>query len=121
MFFKSPAIPTSNGEMNQLEDANTVALREQLNSVHEIQYTQPSYNHSYFLSAGIDDRDYNVGYKQVPVGNQVSVLAHHFEAPEVPVTQLSYKESLFNSTLVQKTVNGTPVIAMRAPGINEGF
>lgn len=119
MFFNSPGVPTYEGEVEQKQDVLTNQLFNQLRSKVEQEYTQPSYKWAFGLQSGLDDRNQSVGYKQVPVDNQVSVLQNRFEAPEVPVTQLPFQQNLYNSTLVQETVNGKILYKMRSPGINE--
>lgn len=67
-----------------------------------------------------DSMYYPSTYRMLPVDNQVTQV-HHYESPEVPVTNLPFSQALYNSTLVQEQVNGQIVYNLRAPGINEGY
>lgn len=126
MFLTSPSIPTDMGDsyVNTGQDPFTVGLRDQLNSVIPYQPTMPPvFNHwvrSY--GPGVGDWNYDVGYKHVPVGNQVIPMIMRFEAPEVPVTHLPFRPVLFDSTQpYQQAQNELMYPNLRAPAINEGF
>jgi hypothetical protein len=130
MGLTSPALPThwNNGAegsyINTQSDPYTFALRDQLNSVIPYQPTMPPvFNHwvrSY--GPGLKDWEYNVGWKHVPVGNQVIPMIVRFESPDVPVTHLPYRPVLFESTLpYQQAQNEIYYSNLRAPAINEGY
>jgi hypothetical protein len=116
----APIIPTtSTNQLEQQGDSQTQSLNEQLNSVITLPQN-PSFSRGDRLGAGISDSDYDVGYHQLPVDNQV-VVAMHFESPELPVDNIPNKFSVHDSTLALKQINGKQVYPMRAPDINEGF
>lgn len=120
--YSSPGIPERDNNTSSSGPYDN--LNYTLNSVHEIPYTRPSFNRSVIWTngdVGLDDRNYSVGYKQVFVDNQVYPMLHSFEAPNVPVTQTPYNQSIFNSTQVQPQTSTKFLQSLRAPGINEGF
>jgi hypothetical protein len=129
--FSSPGINTNDANENTVSNTGiqsndpTAQLNIALNSVKQIPYTTPSFNRAVIWTngdVGLDDRQYNVGYKQVPVDNQVAKLFTHFESPELPVTQLPFNESINKSA--QKIIDNVPnkmLFSLRAPDINEGF
>jgi hypothetical protein len=102
-------------------DIVTGQLNQQLNSV-LIQGQNPTFQRAYIMGGGISDTDFDVGYKQVFVDNQVSVMVSHFEAPNVPVTQLPFSQAIYNSMQATQQVVDTLINPnLRAPSINEGF
>lgn len=121
----APGIPTQDmpDGWNYVADARTVALRDALNAEQPYPPTiAPTFYQAVRTTGpGIGDAQYNVGWHQLPVPAGIKHISH-FESPNVPVTNLPFRENLYNSTLVQKTVNHQIVYsAYRAPAINEGF
>lgn len=125
----APGIPTDwGGGSAQVDDTMQFdPLNSQLNSVVQIPYSNISVQPSpqallYYKDVGLYDWQYNTGYKQQAVDNQVSVLPYHYESPDVPVTHTPFMEQLFNSTLVYENVGGRTLFqSLRAPAVNEGF
>jgi hypothetical protein len=122
----SPYLSTQ--DANPVEDnygsPETVALREQLNSVIPYQPTMPPvFNHwvrSY--GPGVGDWNYNVGYHHVPVGNQVKPAIPAYEAPDVWVRHLPFNAQIYGSTLFYDNAQKDPIYRnLRAPAINEGY
>lgn len=128
--FSSPGINTINANENTVQSTGiqsndpTFQLDVSLNSVKEIPYSTPSFNRAVILTngdVGLPDETYSVGYKQKFVDNQVSLLPFHMEAPNVPVTQLPYRESIQNSNIIYENVPNKLLFSLRAPEINESF
>lgn len=129
--FSSPGIDTKEANPTTVQSTGiqstdpTAQLDVTLNSMKEIPYGTPSYNRAVIWTngdVGLPDETYSVGYKQVPVDNQVQPFLSHLEAPNVPVTQLSYTESIQQSaTQVYESVPNKLLFSLRAPSINEGF
>lgn len=126
----APGIPTDDDTLpyeiqshsELLYAPETVALNQQLNSFVEIPYSNPSIQRGARLAAGIDDTDFNMGYKMHFVDNQVSQLGVTMEAPDVGVTNLPWRESLYKSSMFQEQVPDKLYnSSLRAPAINEGF
>jgi len=106
------------------DSPETVALREQFNSVYAYQPTMPPvFNHwvrSY--GPGVKDWEYNVGYHHVPVGNQVKPAIPAYEAPEIWWRHLPYYAQIYGSTLFyDQAQNELQYPNLRAPAINEGY
>ena len=118
----SPNLPTAY-EPETVYDPNTVALRGWMDAVYPYPPTTPPVYHIYNgqYDTGVGDDQYNVGYKQLPVANEFIPTLMSYEAPDVPVTHLPFKQQLYNTTLVQRTVDHQVVYSLRAPGINEGY
>ncbi len=71
---------------------------------------------------GINDTDYNVGYKQkVQDYDEVIILDTKREAPELDWNNNPNMWSVIDSTLSKKVVAGVSIPPMRAPDINEGY
>jgi hypothetical protein len=126
MFLTSPAIPSemSDSFVNTGQDPHTVVLRDALNAVTPYQPTMPPVFNTWVRSTGpgIGDSQYDVGYKQVPVGNQVIPMILRFEAPDVPVTHLPFRAVLYDSSLpYQQSQNLIIYPNLRSPAINEGY
>ena len=126
MFLTAPGIPTTpeGSYINTQSDPMTVGLRDQLNSVIPYQPTMPPvFNHwvrSY--GPGIGDENYDVGYKHVFVGNQVTPLVVRYEAPDPWVRHLPYRQLISDSTqFYQQAQNEIYYSNLRAPAINEGY
>ena len=116
----APGIPTDMGEYEYTPDPSTQALNVELNSVIQIPYGTPSFNRGSRMATG-DEGYRDMGYKMRFVDNQVTSIAY-YEAPEPALNSLSYSQQIYNSTLVQKQVNGQLVYSsLRAPAINEGY
>lgn len=125
----APGIPTQDmpdGD-NGMYDPFTTALRDQLNAVVPYQPTPPPLFPLYVRYPGLGIYEYqytNVGWHQLPVPSGIisSEEAGRFEAPDIPVTHLPFKEAIYNSTLAQPQSGGRILYAaLRSPGINEGF
>ena len=99
----------------------TPQLIDMQRSVVEIPYGRPSFERGSRLSPPDYQTQPHPIYSGAMVGNQVHIPIYNYEAPDVPVSQLPYSQQLYNSTLVQATVNGAVVYNLRAPGINEGM
>lgn len=125
----SPAINTVEhpSGQNGSYDQYTVQLRDQMNAVIAYPPTIPPTFPAYvrYPGLGIYEEQYsNVGWHHLPVasGTVSSIEIGRFESPEIPVTHLSYAQSIFNSTMMQSQQAGRRIYtALRAPGINEGF
>jgi hypothetical protein len=106
------------------DSPETVALREQLNSVIPYQPTMPPVFQHWVRSygPGVGDENYNVGYHQVPVGNQVKPLIPGYEAPNIAWRHLPYYAQIYGSTMFyQQSQNELQYPNLRAPAINEGY
>lgn len=131
MMDSAPGIPTKYSQglfENEYDDSisttdpYTSALNESLNAMTVQVPTQQFYQRARILQysdVGLDDANYNVGYHHVNVPQEVKV-ERHFEAPEVPVTQLPFMQAIYNTTLVQELQSSMPLYSLRAPAINEG-
>lgn len=126
MFLTAPGIPTlpEGGYVNTQQDPNTVELRSALNSVTPYQPTMPPVFNTWVRSygPGIGDSQYDVGYKHVPVGNQVTPLIVRYEAPDPWVRHLPYRQVLYDSSnIYQQAQNEIFYSNLRAPAINESY
>jgi len=105
----------------QQYDIYSDQLNTQLNSV-IIQNQNPTFQRAFIMGGGISDTDFDVGYKMGFVDNQVSVMVSHFEAPDVPVTQLPFSQAIYNSMFATRQVVDNLINPnLRAPSINEGY
>src|SRR5215469_11123157 len=79
------------------DSPETVGLRQALNAVTPYQPTMPPVYNTWVRSTGpgVGDENYDVGYKQVPVGNQVKPAIPAYEAPEIWWRHLPYYAQIY--------------------------